>query len=157
MREFTGRHMWIIMASAFAVIITVNLVMAVFAIHTFPGTIVRNSYVASQDFNKHLSLARERVALEIQAGLTITGQTIRLEVYDKSGNGVRGLEVFGRAGRAASALTDQDLSFTEVAPAIYEADFQFPGAGKWKLNLHGRDAQERLVVAIAQDYWAPPE
>jgi nitrogen fixation protein FixH len=54
----TGRKVFLITASAFAVIIGVNITMAVMAVQTFPGLEVKNSYVASQVFDK------ERVAQE---------------------------------------------------------------------------------------------
>ncbi|WP_221792005.1 FixH family protein [Aquisediminimonas sediminicola] len=53
-RQFTGWHMTAILVSFFLVVITVNMVMARFAIATFGGTVVDNSYVASQEFNRWL-------------------------------------------------------------------------------------------------------
>ena len=51
-RPLTGRKVFVIAASAFAVIIAVNVAMAVLAVGTFPGLEVKNSYVASQDFDR---------------------------------------------------------------------------------------------------------
>ncbi len=53
-RQFTGWHMTAILVSFFLVVVGVNLVMARFAISTFGGTVVDNSYVASQEFNRWL-------------------------------------------------------------------------------------------------------
>ena len=52
MAELTGRHVLAITVSAFAVIIGVNVLLAVKAVSTFPGLEVENSYVAGQDFNE---------------------------------------------------------------------------------------------------------
>ena len=52
MAELTGKHVFAITASAFAVIIGVNVLLAVKAVSTFPGLEVENSYVAGQDFNE---------------------------------------------------------------------------------------------------------
>ncbi|MCB2134904.1 MAG: FixH family protein [Rhodobacteraceae bacterium] len=49
-RPLTGRKVLLITVSAFAVIIGVNVTMAVLAVGTFPGLEVKNSYVASQVF-----------------------------------------------------------------------------------------------------------
>ncbi|MDB5686037.1 MAG: nitrogen fixation protein FixH [Rhizorhabdus sp.] len=57
-RHFTGRHMAAITITFFAVVIAVNLVMATFATRSFGGTVVDNSYVASQHFNRWLDEAR---------------------------------------------------------------------------------------------------
>jgi len=51
MSELTGRHVFFITTGAFAVIIGVNGLLAVKAVSTFPGLVVENSYVASQDFD----------------------------------------------------------------------------------------------------------
>ncbi|WP_370272721.1 FixH family protein, partial [Pseudooceanicola nitratireducens] len=46
-----GWHVLAGFTAAFGIIITVNLVMATQAIRTFPGLEVKNSYVASQEFD----------------------------------------------------------------------------------------------------------
>ena len=51
MTELTGKHVLAITVSAFAVIIGVNVLLAVKAVSTFPGLEVDNSYVASQGFS----------------------------------------------------------------------------------------------------------
>ncbi len=56
-RYFTGRHMAAITVAFFAVVIAVNLVMATLATRSFGGTVVDNSYVASQHFNRWLGEA----------------------------------------------------------------------------------------------------
>ena len=50
--EFTGRHMLGIMLAFFATVIAVNVTMAMFASKSWTGFVVRNSYVASQEFNE---------------------------------------------------------------------------------------------------------
>lgn len=61
--SFTGRHMTGILVSFFGVVILVNFLMARFAVATFGGTVVDNSYVASQKFNGWLADARKQDAL----------------------------------------------------------------------------------------------
>ena len=51
-KQLTGRHVALIFGGAFSVIIAVNLALAYNAVHTFPGLEVKNSYVASQSFDK---------------------------------------------------------------------------------------------------------
>ncbi|MEH6702567.1 FixH family protein, partial [Parasphingorhabdus sp.] len=50
-KKFTGYHAAAMIVSFFAVVVVVNLVMAQFALSTFSGTVVDNSYVASQKYN----------------------------------------------------------------------------------------------------------
>lgn len=49
--------MAIIIVSFFSIVIVVNLIMARYAVSTFGGTVVDNSYVASQKFNSWLAEA----------------------------------------------------------------------------------------------------
>ncbi|UUL84044.1 FixH family protein [Sphingomonas qomolangmaensis] len=62
-KPFTGWHMTAIMVAFFAVVVTVNVIMATQASHTFGGVVVENSYVASQRFNGWLGEARAQARL----------------------------------------------------------------------------------------------
>jgi nitrogen fixation protein FixH len=56
MREITGRHVLFMIGGGFAVVIAVNVALAVSAVRTFPGLEVQNSYVASQAFDAERAL-----------------------------------------------------------------------------------------------------
>ncbi len=68
-REFTGRHMAVILAGGFAIVIAVNFYMASLAIRGFGGVVVENSYVASQEFNGWLEAAKQSDALGYEASV----------------------------------------------------------------------------------------
>lgn len=63
MKEFTGRHMVIVLVCGFGVVFAVNALMATIAIRGFSGVTVENSYVASQNFNTWLEKAKTQKAL----------------------------------------------------------------------------------------------
>ncbi|WP_156256458.1 FixH family protein [Sandarakinorhabdus oryzae] len=56
--RFSGRAFLAVMVGFFGVVIAVNITMARLASSTFGGTVVDNSYVASQAFNGWLAQAR---------------------------------------------------------------------------------------------------
>ena len=87
-KEFTGRHMLVIMISFFGVIIAVNLGMAQLAGSSFGGLVVGNSYVASQEFNGRLKQSREQVALQWKASLKVVDGTIQYALTDRDGKPV---------------------------------------------------------------------
>lgn len=62
-KRFTGWHITAILVAFFAVVIGVNLFMARQAVSGFGGTVVDNSYVASQNYNRWLAQARAEQAL----------------------------------------------------------------------------------------------
>ena len=47
----TGRKVAIIGATLFALVFAPNVILAVYAVRTFSGLVVPNSYVASQEFD----------------------------------------------------------------------------------------------------------
>ena len=65
--RFTGKHMAAVFIGGFGVVIAVNLVMASYAVGSFHGTVVENSYVASQNYNDWLRQAAASKALRMPA------------------------------------------------------------------------------------------
>lgn len=59
-KPFTGKHAAIILCVFFGIIMAVNFTMARYASATFGGVVVKNSYVASQEFNEWLDRAEEQ-------------------------------------------------------------------------------------------------
>lgn len=88
-REFTGRHMLMIMLAFFGVIIAVNVVMARFAVTSWTGLVVENSYVASQQFNEKMVAVRTQNDLGWVPKLDIAAGKITLTLIDRIGNPVR--------------------------------------------------------------------
>lgn len=82
---FTGRHMLLIMLAFFGIVIAVNVTMAVFAGSSWTGFVVRNSYVASQEFNDKVAAARAQDALGWTADLSIADGHAVLKLADRDG------------------------------------------------------------------------
>ncbi|MDW5316736.1 FixH family protein [Rhizobium sp. PL01] len=87
-REFTGRHMLIIMLAFFGVIIAVNVVMARFAVTSWTGLVVENSYVASQQFNEKMVAVRTQNDLGWVPKLEVADGKITFTLIDRIGNPV---------------------------------------------------------------------
>jgi len=85
---FTGRHMLLIMIAFFAVVIAVNVTMATVAGTSWTGFVVRNSYVASQEFNGRVAAARAQAELGWTATLLVEHGEARLALVDREGRAV---------------------------------------------------------------------
>jgi nitrogen fixation protein FixH len=85
-RPFTGRHMAIIMVSFFAVVIGVNLTMAMLARTSWTGLVVANSYVASQHFNENTTKLEAVLAKGHQLIISSESGRVLLSAKDKVGN-----------------------------------------------------------------------
>lgn len=142
-RHFTGRHMLIVMVAFFGTVIAVNITMAMFATRTFGGTVVDNSYVASQKFNGWLQAARDQDALGWSLGLTMAENRYPVIVAAAGEAPLVGAVVTATAKHPVGRAPDIALSFTEVAPGQFRAAQPLP-AGRW--NIHMEAARDGAVL-----------
>ena len=147
-KPFTGRKMFIITASAFGVIITVNLVMAALAIGTFPGLETKNSYVASQKFEADRAA---QLALGWDVKASVEGSELILSITDPNGQPVDPASLTGTLGRATHVGDDLTPVFTfngtdHVAPVDL-------APGNWNLRMaataaDGTEFRQRVVIYV---------
>lgn len=138
-RPLTGRMVLAITVSAFSVIIAVNLVMAWFAIDTFPGLEVRNSYVASQGFNDRL---REQRALGWTTAADMTGGRLTVRILDADGRPAPVADVSAILGRPTTEREDTVPEFRfEGGAFVADVDADY---GNWDLRIdaHAADGSE---------------
>jgi nitrogen fixation protein FixH len=145
-RKLTGRHVFLIFAGAFGTIIAVNLFLAYSAVSTFPGLEVKNSYVASQEFNERKA-AQEALGWEVSA--THGGGVLRLTISDAEGQPVRVASLDATVGRATHVAEDQQPEFHfdgrgYVAPVTL-------APGNWNIRMvaeapDGTAFQQRVVL-----------
>ncbi len=130
---FTGRHMLAVVALFFGVIISVNVVMAVSATRTFPGLIVKNSYVASQNYNTLLASARAQAARGLKLEMVPADGLLNVTILDADGVLVRDLDLSIIAGRPSSTRYDRRLSTHETAKG-YATDEPLT-EGLWEVEV----------------------
>jgi nitrogen fixation protein FixH len=147
-KEFTGRHALMVFGGAFGLIIGVNLILAYSAVSTFPGLEVKNSYVASQQFNERKA-AQEALGWTIRADAS-AGQVV-LRITDVAGNPVRvgGLEaVVGRATHVADDIRPEFI----FDGAAYVAPIDLAG-GNWNIRMtavaeDGTQFAQRVILHV---------
>ena len=133
---FTGWHMLAVVFTFFGVIIAVNGLMAAAATGTFPGLIVKNSYVASQNYNDVLARARAQSEAGWSLELAAPGGLIAVRILDDFGAVRRDLEVTAFAGRPSSTRYDRLIELAEAADSYRPADM-LP-AGQWQVDVEAR-------------------
>lgn len=146
--EIKGWHVFAGFATAFGIIIAVNLTLAFNAVKTFPGLEVANSYVASQSFDDN-RVAQEALGWDVSAQLT--GDQLSLVIL-QDGTAISPLIEEATFGRATHVGQDQipDFAFDGTAlRAVVDA-----GAGNWNLRLKARAAdgtlfEQRVIVRVA--------
>ncbi len=141
-REFTGRHMAAILVAFFGVVIAVNFTMARYAVSTFGGLVVDNSYVASQKFNGWLEKARAEKRLGWSMDLQ-RRPDLRLTLTLRSGAGpMADAHVSALARHPLGVLPERTLRFRALGGGHYESLEILP-AGRWivhlKADAHGKE------------------
>jgi nitrogen fixation protein FixH len=147
-KQLTGRHVLMIFCGAFGVIISVNLLLAYSAVSTFPGLEVKNSYVASQQFDERKA-AQEALGWTVRADAA-EGQVI-LRITGADGLPVRvgGLEaVIGRATHVADDMRPEFI-FDGVA-YVAQADL---ADGNWNIRMtaqaeDGTPFAQRVILHV---------
>lgn len=146
-RRFTGWHIAAILVAFFAVVIAVNVLMASIAVRSFGGTVVENSYVASQRFNGWLAAARAQDGLRWKDDVVTDGaRHVVLTLGDYAGAPVGGGTVGAVAQHPLGRAADIPLAFHETAPGRYVSVTGLP-AGRWRVRLdvrHGGSEQHLL-------------
>lgn len=131
--KFTGKHMALVFIGGFGVVIAVNLVMASYAVGSFHGTVVDNSYVASQKYNGWLAKAERSRAL---------GWEARSERRD---DGRVVLATSGvPAGAVVRAQAERPLGARDTAQLSFAAD----GVGRWVSTAPLAAGRWSLRIAI---------
>ena len=138
-RRFTGWHMTAIMFAFFGVVVAVNLVMARFAIDTFGGTVVDNSYVASQRYNAWLAEARAQDALGWTLDVSLDdARRVRIGTHAPGGPLV-GATVTAVAAHPLGRAPERTLGFASAGEGRYVSDGALP-PGRYLLHIVVRSA-----------------
>ncbi|MEM1350751.1 MAG: FixH family protein [Pseudomonadota bacterium] len=149
-KELTGRHVALIFIGAFSVIITVNLALAFNAVQTFPGLEVKNSYVASQSFDRDRA---DQQSLGWTVLADATDGTVTLSVTDSEGAPVEVAELAATLGRATHVKDDMTPEFIYDG-AVYVANVDL-APGNWNIRMlatadDGTVFRQRVVLHVVQ-------
>lgn len=144
----TGRKFFAIFFSFFFVIVSVNLVLAFQAVATFPGVEVKNSYVASQNFDRTRAA---QVALGWEVDAAVRDGELQLRIVNADGAPVPVADLAGIFGHATSVRDDQVPQFV-FDGAVYRAPV-ITSPGNWNLRFtatasDGTPFQQRVIVLV---------
>lgn len=148
MKPITGRKVFAVTASAFAVIIGVNLFMAYSAVSTFPGLEVDNTYVASQSFDKERNA---QIALGWDVSARIEAGVLTLSILDGQGLPAPVQTLQATVGRATQERDDVTPVFTREG-GNYRAPVDL-APGNWNLRMvatapDGTGFRQRIVLYV---------
>jgi nitrogen fixation protein FixH len=143
-RPFTGRHMALILIAFFAVVVGVNVTMAVLARKSWTGLVVPNSYVASQHFNAETQKRLAMLAQGFRMEIVVRGVSVSITLNDKAGTALPLHKASMTLVRSDRAVSDTSIamqcqnslcsSMTELSPGLWrgEAVLAVGGFGEWR-------------------------
>ncbi|MFN7010857.1 MAG: FixH family protein [Allorhizobium sp.] len=131
---FTGWHMLASMLLFFGTIITVNFTMAYLASSTWSGLVVKNTYVASQEFNSKAEGIRAMLATGIKGKLEVGGGKIRYNLTMPGDEPVAADQVTAHFKRPVGEHQDFVAELQVVSPGVYEASHDVL-SGHWIVEM----------------------
>jgi nitrogen fixation protein FixH len=153
--RFTGRHMLMIMVAFFGTIVTVNGFMAYKATSTWTGLIVKNGYVASQDFNHLQEEWRAQAARGWTGDISYGAGMVSFTLTGKDGKPVVLDQVSAQIGRPAFNKDDHSLQLNYTGSGRYEAAGVL-AKGPWAITVTGQSPEgpyrleKRIMVKDGQ-------
>ncbi len=149
-RKLTGWHVLAIFGGAFGVIIAVNLVLAFSAVKTFPGLETKNSYVASQTFDKRRA-AQEGLGWDV--GAKHVGGLLILSIAEQDGTPVQVSKLEATLGRPTHVKDDRSPDFQFDGRSYVARETLAPGNWNIRMKATALDGTpfEQRVVFIVED------
>ncbi|MCP4206818.1 MAG: FixH family protein [Shimia sp.] len=147
-KKFTGKHFLMIFVGSFGVIVAVNLTLAWNAVATFPGVEVKNSYVASQSFDKRRD-AQEALGWDVSAWAK--GGLLILSITDENGTPVQVTNLDAVLGRATHVQDDRIPDFQFDGKAYVAREELAPGNWNIRMNataLDGTPFEQRVILRV---------
>ena len=134
-RTINGYHVTAMFVAFFGVVAAVNFLMASFALGSFSGTVVENSYVASQKYNEWLAESRKEAA----HGWTVSepkrvGDKLQISVLNAQQKPFANAQISVLADHPVGRTEPFSLALRETAPGQYISNETIP-AGRWKLKI----------------------
>ncbi|OXT01721.1 hypothetical protein B7H23_01810 [Notoacmeibacter marinus] len=133
---FTGRHMLMVMIAFFGVVISVNLTLAFLASKSWTGLVVKNSYVASQNFEKERALQAAQIARGWKIGANVDDGFLTVTLKDGDGKAVERATV---TAALTGVMYDRDDQIVELPP------LSSGGYGR-QVKLHAGEWVAKLAV-----------
>ncbi|MEP2988403.1 MAG: FixH family protein [Parasphingorhabdus sp.] len=134
-KKITGFHVTLMFVAFFGVIMAVNFLMAGLALGSFSGTVVDNSYVASQKYNEWLEESRQEAAHGWIIGEPKRrDDKLQLSVLDAEGAALSDPKISAIAYHPVGQTEAINLTFTENTRGLYQSNEALP-SGRWKLKI----------------------
>ena len=136
--EFTGRHMLLTTVGFFGVILAVNATMATLATSSWTGLVVKNSYVASQEFETRRLAHDAQTAAGWRSSFAVENGFATLRVVDGQGRPVDIGAPRLLVNRPVGGHDDAEVVLERQGDGSYASALRL-GAGVWEAAIVAED------------------
>ncbi|MCF6343382.1 MAG: FixH family protein [Devosiaceae bacterium] len=133
-KQFTGKHMLIIMLCFFGIIFSMNLLMSMQALNAWTGLVVKNTYVASQEYNDKLEANRAQHALGWTSNIEVKDQVLLFSLLDGESLPIKAEQVEVQVNRPVGTKEDLQLILEMQENGIYSANAKL-ASGTWRIYV----------------------
>ena len=161
MKQFTGRHVLLILIGFFGLMLVANGIFVYFALSTYQGLDNPNAYERGVNYNQRIEAAEKQAALGWSHQL-VAGDTGELEVAirDRTGQPVTGLIVSGEIRRAVGGeAAGLPLKLESAGDGLYRASAAGAEPGNWIVWLDAARLQGNgmeTVYRMKERLWLKP-
>jgi nitrogen fixation protein FixH len=138
---FTGWHMTTILVVFFGIVMAVNFTMARMALGTFGGTVVDNSYVASQNYNRWLAEGDKQDKLGWKVKASLTADRFVVINVEQNGQPLQGVTAIGDALHPLGRAVDMPLTFKAMPDGKLKSTTALP-IGRWNAQISLRQSAD---------------
>jgi len=131
---FTGWHMLIITVSFFAVVFGMNFFMAMSALNSWTGLVVKNTYVASQEYNGKQATTRTQHDLGWNSSIEHENGNLIFSLRDKDNNPISAEQVSLKVHRVVGVDGELNLTLTRQPNGEYSAPAPL-ASGVWNVTI----------------------
>ncbi len=142
--QFTGRRAALVICGGFAIVIAVNITLAVLAGRSHPGMVVENSYVASQNFNDWLAAGRKQKAMGWTVAVSAADGAVLVEATGAGGEPLTGLTGEATITHPLGAEPARRLALAEQGGGRYTAG-PLP-RGQWIAEIRLSEGQRQFYL-----------
>lgn len=158
-KEFTiqGRHVLFGMIAFFGTIIAVNVVMMRLALSTHTGVVANEPYRKGLKYNDRIaaSEAQAERGWHDKIILDAGGERLSIDIRDKDGRAISGLDIKATIGRPAAATDDVTVTLLEGEAGRYDAAIPRREAGAYVASIEASD-RDGVVYRAKERLWQKP-
>ncbi|MBX3499061.1 MAG: FixH family protein [Alphaproteobacteria bacterium] len=136
-------------------VIVVNMVLLLFALRTFPGLVVKNSYERGRGYGAEIARTEAQDALgwTLDVRHDVGAGRIVVRFADARGRAIEGLKVDAIADRPVGRLATVALPLAPAGATQFAGSFAPEARGAWDVTVTARDpaghvfrATRRVIV-----------